>query len=141
MPSIESTFKPARWLASPHLQTLWQTVFTFSKPIDVIWQEVILSDGDSLYIGVTEIQPNAPWVMLIHGLEGTLDSHYVRTVLPALHKQGFNTLFMNLRGSGGMLSRSAKSYHSGATDDLRDVLYYFEQEKIQQKPFAVKVFR
>lgn len=118
----KDTFKPAWWLSSPHLQTIWPTWFKPRIPIAMDWETLELDDGDFINLGWIHHSTPKPIVMLIHGLEGTADSHYVSTILTALYNNGFNTVFMSLRGSGGVPNRLSKSYHSGASDDLRQVL-------------------
>lgn len=125
--TIQSDFKPAWWLRSPHLQTLFPTRFTKLPIPEVAWERVELADSDFMDVAwYRHHDSNAPLVMLIHGLEGGLDSHYARTILPALREVGFNVVFLTLRGRGREPNRLAKSYHSGATDDLADVLAHMQ---------------
>lgn len=124
---IQSDFKPAWWLCSPHLQTLFPTRFTKLPIPDVEWERIELEDGDFMDVAwYRHSDKNAPLVMLIHGLEGGLDSHYARTLLPTLHESGFNVVFLTLRGRGREPNRLAKSYHSGATADLAEVFAHLQ---------------
>jgi predicted alpha/beta-fold hydrolase len=63
-----------------------------------------------------------PTVLVIHGLEGDLDSHYAGRTLAALAGAGFRPAFMFLRGRSGEPNRLSRSYHSGASEDLAAVL-------------------
>jgi predicted alpha/beta-fold hydrolase len=58
----------------------------------------------------------------LHGLEGSLESHYARTTLLALRDAGLHAVFMHLRGCSGEPNRLARSYHSGASEDLAEVI-------------------
>lgn len=76
--------------------------------------------------------------MLIHGLEGSISSHYVTPTLQALHQAGFSTLFMHLRGCSDEPNRLQRSYHSGASEDLNEILELLESRN--QIPQAVVGF-
>lgn len=130
---INSSFKPAWWLNSPHLQTIWPSLFRTRVDLNFRQERIELSDGD--FIDLSWHGSKGPLVMVIHGLEGSLSSHYVTPLLKALKLAGFSTLFMHLRGCSEEPNRLARSYHSGATEDLKEIL-----EKLQlrnQQPKAV----
>jgi len=59
-----------------------------------------------------------PMVALFHGLAGSLDSSYARGAIAALGTAGFRTCLMHWRGCSGEPNRLARSYHSGASDDI-----------------------
>jgi hypothetical protein len=61
-------------------------------------------------------------VLVIHGLEGDLQSHYAGTLLDVLAGAGYRPIFMHLRGCSGEPNRLDRSYHSGASEDLAEVL-------------------
>lgn len=63
-----------------------------------------------------------PLVLIVHGLEGSADSGYVRgTAIKAL-AAGFNVLRYNVRNCGGTSALSPHLYHSGLTSDLHSVI-------------------
>ncbi|HPE61366.1 MAG TPA: alpha/beta fold hydrolase [Thiolinea sp.] len=116
-------FRPAWWLPHAHLQTLYPTLLGHLPPAALQRERLELPDGDFMELGwMTPRQPDAPTVMLIHGLGGNADSHYVRLLLPLLQQQGYQGLFLALRGSGPEPNRLPCSYHSGASRDLAAVL-------------------
>ncbi|MCG7873300.1 MAG: hydrolase [Candidatus Thiodiazotropha weberae] len=116
-----SSFKPAWWLKSPHLQTIWPSLFRSRVKLDFHVERIDLRDGD--FIDLSWHQGSSgPLVMLIHGLEGSISSHYVTPTLQALHQAGFSTLFMHLRGCSDEPNRLRRSYHSGASEDLKEIL-------------------
>jgi hypothetical protein len=122
---VKSDFKPAWWLKSPHLQTIWPSLLRPAQPIDVKWERLELADGD--FIDLAWRRRERPLVLLIHGLEGSLDSHYATPMLKVLEQQGFSAVFMHLRGCGREPNRLMRSYHSGATEDLAEVLEQLER--------------
>ncbi len=60
-------------------------------------------------------------VILVHGLEGTGDSVYMKSMAGALLQAGFGVHRLNLRGCGGTEEHSCTAYHSGLTVDLRKI--------------------
>ncbi|MBV2089833.1 MAG: hydrolase [Candidatus Thiodiazotropha sp. (ex Ctena orbiculata)] len=130
-------FRPAWWLKSPHLQTIWPSLFRSRVKLDFRAERIDLRDGD--FIDLSWHQGSSgPLVMLIHGLEGSISSHYVIPTLQALHRAGFSTLFMHLRGCSDEPNRLQRSYHSGASEDLNEILELLESRN--QIPQAVVGF-
>ena len=79
-----------------------------------------LADGDFIDLAVG--RSTGPGVVVIHGLEGDLQSHYAGSLLDALDRAGFKPIFMHLRGCSGEPNRLDRGYHSGASRDLAEVL-------------------
>jgi predicted alpha/beta-fold hydrolase len=84
-------------------------------------ERVELPDGDFLDLAWSTSN-GGPGVLVIHGLEGDLGSHYTGSTLAALHRAGLHPVFMHLRGCSGEPNRLPRSYHSGSSDDLAAVL-------------------
>ncbi len=61
-------------------------------------------------------------VILIHGLEGSSDSGYARSMAHATLERGWTTHRFNMRGCGGTEALSLMSYHAGQTSDLLHVV-------------------
>jgi hypothetical protein len=57
-------------------------------------------------------------VILLHGLEGCVESHYVLGQADALSRRGWSVVAMEHRSCGGELNRARRLYHSGETSDL-----------------------
>ena len=114
-------FVPPWWLRSPHLQTVWPSLFRARVALEQRWERVELADGD--FIDLAWHGTGArPLVLVIHGLEGSLHSHYATPTLAALDRHGWDTVFMHLRGCSGEPNRLPRGYHSGATEDLAEIL-------------------
>jgi len=127
MPIIQSQFKAAWWLANPHLQTLWPTFFKKRPQLDLTSEKVELDDGDFLDLKWTKNHSDKV-VIVIHGLEGSLESHYVPSLIKQLSDENYKVCFMHLRGCGDQHNRLARSYHSGASDDLEAVVNHIDQQ-------------
>ena len=91
----------------------------------VVAERLELDDGDfvDLAHGAGHaLAPDAPLVALFHGLAGSVDSGYARGAMAALGAAGFATCLMHWRGCSGEPNRLARSYHSGASDDVARLL-------------------
>lgn len=121
MPIVTSDFHPAWWLRGAHAQTLWPVLFD-RRPLrlEVRRERLELADGDFLDLAWCG-SAHGPTVLVLHGLEGSLNSHYAR-LLERLTSAGYHCCFMHFRGCSGELNRLPRSYHSGDTGDLRSVL-------------------
>ncbi|MEY6433307.1 hydrolase [Thioalkalicoccus limnaeus] len=117
---LVSDFKPAWWLPGAHLQTLWPTLVRRRISVAFPKRRIELADGD--FIDLTCARVPGPRVLLVHGLEGNLRSHYAGSLIYRLIDAGFSPIFMHLRGCSGEPNRLARAYHSGASDDLAEVL-------------------
>jgi len=113
----QTDFKPAWWLRSPHLQTLWPVFFKERHTLDLIDEQLELSDGDFLDLCWSK-RSSDKIVLVLHGLEGSLDSHYANSVVHELEMSGYRPVFMHFRGCSGRRNRLARAYHSGDTGDL-----------------------
>ena len=120
MPIIESAFEPAWWLPGPHSPTLWPSLFRHRPRLSLHHERVELPDGDFLDLS-WHGKEDAPIVLLLHGLEGSLDSHYARPLLKTLAEAGYLACMMHFRGCSGEPNRLPRSYHSGDSAELQTI--------------------
>lgn len=90
-------------------------------------------DGD--FIDLAIATSTGPRVLVIHGLEGNLESHYAGSLVAALADAGFQPVFMHLRGCSDEPNRLDRAYHSGASADLAEVLARLHEDP-QGAPIA-----
>ncbi len=134
MPIIDSAFRPAWWLPGAHAQTLWPALFRRRIRLNIDWERLELDDGDFLDLAWSGPH-DAPTVLLFHGLQGGLGSHYIPALKLALQQRGYRTCLMLFRGRGREPNRLPISYHSGKTDDAQRVLEHII-EASGRPPFA-----
>ncbi|GAA5141308.1 hydrolase [Thalassotalea piscium] len=118
-----SNFKPAWWLTNPHLQTIAAKWLRRNDHITTYREVLQLPDQDLLELAWTELpnrKENKPIVIILHGLEGSVDSHYAKGMLQALKAKGWIGVLMHFRGCGQYPNKFARSYHSG---DIEDITY------------------
>jgi predicted alpha/beta-fold hydrolase len=81
----------------------------------------------------------APRLIVLHGLEGTARSHYVRATLAEMRRRGWGTDVLIFRSCGEEPNRSRRFYHSGETTDLAFVLERVGRE-FPQSPLCLAGF-
>lgn len=113
-------FKPAWWLPNSHLQTIWPVFCRGEiKHLKLERERFELPDGDFVDLDwLDKAKNDAPLVLMLHGFEGSINSHYAKGMLAALHQCGWRGVFMHFRGCSGEPNRLQRSYHSGETSDL-----------------------
>ena len=83
-------------------------------------------DPDSRLLGHCHWQPgkrkDAPVIVIVHGLEGSSDSNYVRGIAEKALHRGFHVVRMNQRNCGGTETLTPTLYNSGMSADYRAVL-------------------
>ena len=138
MPLVESQFKPAWWLTNRHLQTLYPTFIRQRLEIPLQTERIELDDGDFLDLAHWH-QPGRPQALILHGLEGGLNSHYATPLIADLYAIGFSVIFMFARGCSGEPNRLPRRYHSGETGDLHAILQLLSEREGAVPQVAVGV--
>ena len=77
-----------------------------------------MDDGDFLDLDWSRIGKTRQAVVVSHGLEGTSDATYVKGMVRAFNRRGWDAVAWNQRGCSGEPNRLLRLYHSGVSDDL-----------------------
>ncbi len=124
----QTPFKPAWWLPGPHLQTLWPTLCRKNQKRLILERERFeLPDGD--FVDLDWAGSKGPIVIILHGLEGSIQSPYAQGMLQAIVKNDWRGFCMHFRGCSGEPNRLRRSYHSGETHDLATVVHHLTQRE------------
>ncbi len=119
--SYHTPFVPAWWLHNRHLQSMWPLYFRKNKALRSRKERFELIDGD--FIDALWVGPmNGPIVIVLHGLEGSVDSVYANAILHAIEKAGWRGLFIHFRNCSTSRNRLDRYYHIGDTGDIMNVL-------------------
>jgi len=135
---IDSKFRPAWWASNRHLQTVWGTLFRGKVRLPELEHcRLELDDGDFVDLNMhlqqstTGDQGPGKTVLLLHGLEGSIDSSYIQGMLARMIDDGLQVVVMHFRGCSGESNRLLRSYHSGVSDDLNRVLLLLAERGVQ----------
>lgn len=122
-----SKFVPAWWLPSAHLQTIFPMLYFAQKEFPTRVERFELPDGDFID-GVWTDKPAAPTVILLHGLQGSPNSHYINSIMGYIYSEtNWNALALSFRGCGSEKQRQFRQYHSGDTEDIKFILNLIKQ--------------
>ena len=136
--SLAPPFKPATGLRNPHLQTLWGPLWRKSTPLAHQRERLWLADGDFLDLDWSgPHQSDTPLVLVLHGLTGSSSSHYVLGLQHALQARGWASVAVNWRGCSGEPNLLPRSYHSGASEDLAEVVAHLRAQRPLAPLYAV----
>ncbi|RZL11962.1 MAG: alpha/beta fold hydrolase [Rubrivivax sp.] len=118
-------WRPPRWIQGTgpvggNAQTLWPAVFSRhgAKPaprLSVRRDRWPTPDGDFIDVDwLAELPaPDAPLLIMFHGLEGSSRSHYAQAFGHWARREGWGFAVPHFRGCSGELNRLPRSYHSG----------------------------
>lgn len=119
-------FLPARGLHGRHQQTLW--AHAFLRPHNVQFRRHRLETPDGDFIDIDRAEVNGrPWesypdgtpiVLVLHGIEGSAESNYMRTIYHGLANVGLRAVGINYRTCSGEMNRTLRFYNARATDDV-----------------------
>ena len=91
---------------------------------------------DTQLVGFCHWQTNrreGQTILLLHGLEGCCDSHYMHGIAGKAYAAGLNVVRMNQRTCGGTEHLSASLYNSGLSADYRSVIRQLaETERLER---------
>ena len=117
-------YVPAWWIPGPHLRTLWGKLARRTAAVATWAERWETPDGDFIELhrlAAPEGRPGPdprPRLVLLHGLEGTSRSHYVRGMFAEALRRGWSADLLLFRSCGAEPNRTARFYHSGETSDL-----------------------
>ena len=120
-------FRPPFWLRNGHLMTLvpryWpRTISLAALPHE---SRFFTTAQETRLLGVCHWQSDrkaAPTVIMVHGLEGSSESAYMRGIAAKAYRFGFNVVRMNQRTCGGTEHLTPTLYNSGLSGDYRAIV-------------------
>jgi predicted alpha/beta-fold hydrolase len=132
VPQWLRSFEPRRGLSNGHLQTIVGNFLPrpeFCLPTVAEAVEVDAVDG-SRVLCHCHWQPEAVRVerlttILVHGLEGSSDSRYMKGIAMRAWAAGMNVVRMNMRNCGGSDALTPTLYHSGLSGDVGAVVDHY----------------
>src|SRR5687767_4703023 len=118
----EIIYSPAWWVPGGHLQTLWGKLFRRQRAAPTTVERWDTPDGDFIEVHRLHGHDTSPRLILLHGLEGTVWSHYAQGLLGEAARRGWSADLLIFRSCGPEMNRMRRFYHSGETSDLAFVV-------------------
>lgn len=122
MPVPEDSFNPAWFARNRHLQTMWGKLFRSPPRLPLHVERWPMPDGDHVELHRLDGRAGRPRLLVLHGLEGGPQSHYVHGLLRLAHGRGWGGDLLVFRSCGAGLNDARRFYHSGETGDLTAVI-------------------
>ena len=134
LPAGLAAFAPRRGLTNGHLQTIVGNYLprpAFLLPACEDTVEVDPADGSRVMCH-SHWQPEPDMarrltVLLVHGLEGSSESGYIKGIASRAWSAGCNVIRMNMRNCGGTDTLTPTLYHSGLSGDVGAVVRHYAQ--------------
>ena len=120
------------WLPSGHLQTIYPAVCVRKPPVKFRRERWDTPDGDFIDVDFIDGQPGQPFVVLFHGLEGSSDSHYARSLMADVQARGWSGAVPLFRGCSGEANLAPRFYHSGDAAEIDWVVRRLHAQRQQQ---------
>jgi predicted alpha/beta-fold hydrolase len=111
-------YRAPTWLPSGHLQTIYPALCARKPAVAYRRERWDSCDGDFVDIDFVDGDLGKPFVVLFHGLEGSSDSHYARSLMAALAARGWSGAVPHFRGCSGEPNRAPRFYHSGDAPEI-----------------------
>ncbi len=115
-------FSPAWLLRNRHVQTLWGKLARKLPPAPTRLERWDTPDGDFIELHRIAGEPGSPRLVILHGLEGTIRSHYAQGLLHETNRRGWGADLLIFRSCGSEMNRARRFYHSGETSDIAFVI-------------------
>ncbi|MEX0909400.1 MAG: hydrolase [Gemmatimonadaceae bacterium] len=115
-------FSPAWLLRNRHVQTLWGKLARKLPPAPTRLERWDTPDGDFIELHRITGEPGSPRLVILHGLEGTIRSHYAQGLLHEANRRGWGADLLIFRSCGSEMNRARRFYHSGETSDIAFVI-------------------
>ncbi len=140
MPVLSSVYTPPLLFKNGHVSTVYYGLFRKIHDLIQERERLELSDGDFMDLDWSYANnPSNKVVILLHGLEGHGQRPYITGSAQYFNKTGYDCCAVNFRGCSGEPNRLYRSYHSGATEDLDDVVKHLLNTK-DYKELYIKGF-
>ncbi len=135
MPARRSmNYQAPWWLPGGHAQTIWSAMCARHRsgsPLPWRRERWTAPDGDFVDVDFlrstdfVKAAPNAPLLVLFHGLEGSSASHYAQAFADVASQRGWQLAVPHFRGCSGEINLAPRAYHSGDFEEVDWLLRRF----------------
>ena len=123
-----SSYRPSFLFRNRHINTIFASKFRKVKDVWYSRERIETPDADFLDLDWC-VTGSKRVVIICHGLEGNSRRAYMKGMVRAFLKDGYDAVAMNYRGCSGEPNRLLRSYHAGSTDDLHTVVSHIHSSR------------
>lgn len=122
------------WLPGGNLQTIWAALRAQrckGAPPEFRRERWATPDDDFVDVDFSKhpSPPNAPLLVVFHGLEGSSSSHYAQALADVARVRGWACAVPHFRGCSGELNHAPRAYHSGDFEEIDWLLRRFKASR------------
>lgn len=121
----DKAFKPPFLYRNAHFATVACNRLRRLPKVPYKRTTIHTSDGDFFDADISSVGGSYA-VVVLHGLEGSSHSGFVKSMVAIANAEGFDAIAMNQRSCSGRPNKLFSSYHSGKTDDLLALFRHFD---------------
>ena len=130
MPILDSTYKVPYFFKNGFVSTVYSGLIRSVNGIIQERERMTLSDGDFLDLDWSySKEKSKKLIILLHGLEGNGKRPYITGTAKWFNENNIDAVAVNFRGCSGETNLKYRSYHSGETKDLEDLIDYILKTK------------
>ncbi|PTB27911.1 hydrolase [Paraburkholderia caribensis] len=127
--TVDMLYRAPLWLPNSHIQTIVPALFGRRPEVTYRRERWDTPDGD--FIDLDWLVPDAlaaspaadaPLFVLFHGLEGSSDSHYARTLMASAQLRGWHGVVPHFRSCSGPMNLLPRFYHLADSNEVDWVL-------------------
>jgi predicted alpha/beta-fold hydrolase len=133
MPVINSSFSGNRFCNNGHAETIIPALF---RKVEIAYkrERMTLADGDFIDLDWQK-KGSKKVLVLFHGLEGSSQSQYIKGFSRFFYDKGFDTCAVNFRSCSGEINKLLRSYNSGVSDDIEEVLFHVSKNNLYDEMY------
>jgi uncharacterized protein len=117
-----ANYTAPRWLPGGHLQTIIPSQLTPAPTVTYRRERWTTPDDDFIDVDFVDGDPGKPFFVLFHGLEGSSNSHYARSILAHMRSLGWSGAVPHFRSCSGEINLAPRFYHSGDVEEIDWIL-------------------
>ena len=130
MPIVQSNYNPKFLFKSGQFSTIYSGIFRSVKGVEQERERIRLKDNDFIDVDWSfSFQKTDRLIIVLHGLEGNAQRPYMLATAKIFNQNKVDAVCVNFRGCSGEQNLKYRSYHSGATDDLDEVIQHILNTK------------
>ena len=130
MPLLASNYRSPFWSRNGFVATVYSGIARKVNGVEQIRERITLNDGDFIDLDWSFSKTKTNKLLIsLHGLEGNANRPYMLGKAKLFNQNKVDVVSINLRGCSGEPNTKYRSYNSGATEDLHDVINFVLSNK------------